>query len=119
MPDECASMRSMARWVLPVLVGPSTAVTPAPRAWASRLIGDEKEIGIFIQRQGSDLSFLCSDKSLACHMRGLSCAASLCRYLRRRGTWRSKPRLAMRTAGFFAEDLPRAIFAHHSCEGWA
>lgn len=24
-------MRSMARWVLPVLVGPSTAVTPAPR----------------------------------------------------------------------------------------
>ena len=28
MPDECASMRSMARCVLPVLVGPSTAVTP-------------------------------------------------------------------------------------------
>ena len=32
------SMRSMARWVLPVLVGPSTAVTPAPRA--RRVAGD-------------------------------------------------------------------------------
>ena len=32
MPEECASIRSMARCVLPVLVGPSTAVTPAPRA---------------------------------------------------------------------------------------
>src|SRR5215472_11823974 len=46
MPDECASMRSIARWVLPVLVGPSTAVTPAPRARASRATGEEKEIGI-------------------------------------------------------------------------
>src|SRR5262245_51113122 len=46
MPDECASMRSIARWVLPVLVGPSTAVTPAPRARASRLLGEEKEIAI-------------------------------------------------------------------------
>src|SRR3954451_13486340 len=110
-------MRSMARWVLPVLVGPSTAVTPAPRAWASRFIGDEKEIGIFIQGQVWDLSCLCSDKSLACHMRGLSCAASLRRYLRRRGTWRSQPHLAMRIEGFFAEDLPAAIFADHSCEG--
>ncbi len=41
MPDECASIRSMARWVLPVLVGPSTAVTPAPgacrwTAWAEK-----------------------------------------------------------------------------------
>ena len=26
-PDSCATMRSMARCVLPVLVGPSTAVT--------------------------------------------------------------------------------------------
>src|ERR1700681_1623861 len=34
-PDECASIRSIARWVLPVLVGPSTAVTPEPgaRSW--------------------------------------------------------------------------------------
>ena len=32
MPEECASIRSIARWVLPVLVGPSTAVTPAPGA---------------------------------------------------------------------------------------
>src|ERR1700712_792172 len=31
-PEECASIRSIARWVLPVLVGPSTAVTPAPGA---------------------------------------------------------------------------------------
>src|SRR5580658_10030610 len=36
----------MARWVLPVLVGPSTAVTPAPRARRSRSAGGEKEIGI-------------------------------------------------------------------------
>ena len=36
----------MARWVLPVLVGPSTAVTPAPRARPSRLVAGEKEIGI-------------------------------------------------------------------------
>src|SRR5262245_2691881 len=49
MPDECASMRSMARWVLPVLVGPSTAVTPTPRARASRLWGAEKETGITIR----------------------------------------------------------------------
>ena len=45
-PDECASIRSSARWVLPVLVGPSTAVTPAPRARRSRLIEGAKEIGI-------------------------------------------------------------------------
>src|SRR5664279_3568161 len=34
-PEECATIRSMARCVLPVLVGPSTAVTPAPgaRSW--------------------------------------------------------------------------------------
>ena len=31
IPISWASMRSMARWVLPVLVGPSTAVTPRPR----------------------------------------------------------------------------------------
>src|SRR5262245_64077991 len=42
-------MRSMARWVLPVLVGPSTAVTPAPRARASRFWGAEKETGITIR----------------------------------------------------------------------
>src|SRR5260370_32795410 len=39
-------MRSMARWVLPVLVGPSTAVTPAPRPPGLRLVGDENEMGI-------------------------------------------------------------------------
>jgi hypothetical protein len=31
---------------LPVLVGPSTAVTPVPRAPESRLAGEEKEMGI-------------------------------------------------------------------------
>src|SRR5258707_8856661 len=46
IPLECPSMRSIARWVLPVLVGPSTAVTPEPRARASRATGEEKEIGI-------------------------------------------------------------------------
>ena len=40
------SIRSIARWVLPVLVGPSTAVTPVPRARASRLLGEENEIAI-------------------------------------------------------------------------
>lgn len=39
-------MRSMARCVLPVLVGPSTAVTPAPRAPESRLLEEKKEMGI-------------------------------------------------------------------------
>ena len=29
-PVSCATMRSMARWVLPVFVGPSTAVTSRP-----------------------------------------------------------------------------------------
>src|SRR5215469_7126004 len=46
MPDEWASIRSMARWVLPVLVGPSTAVTPWPRATGSREVTEEKEMGI-------------------------------------------------------------------------
>jgi hypothetical protein len=46
MPEEWPSMRSMARWVLPVLVGPRTAVTPAPRAPESRFDGEEKEMGI-------------------------------------------------------------------------
>src|SRR5712671_6859651 len=41
-PDECASMRSMARCVLPVLVGPSTAVTPAPGARSAPYVEGEK-----------------------------------------------------------------------------
>ena len=44
-PELCANMRSIARWVLPVFVGPSTAVTPAPRARVS-LAWVEKEIVI-------------------------------------------------------------------------
>src|SRR6185436_11776618 len=46
MPLECASMRSIARCVLPVLVGPSTAVTPAPRARTSRAEWEENDIDI-------------------------------------------------------------------------
>src|SRR5215469_3651978 len=46
MPEECASIRSMARCVLPVLVGPNTAVTPEPRARSSRSALGENEIGI-------------------------------------------------------------------------
>src|SRR5215510_3066365 len=56
MPEECASMRSIARWVLPVLVGPSTAVTPTPRARASRLWGAEKETGISGERPVSQFA---------------------------------------------------------------
>ena len=36
MPVSCPSMRSMARWVLPVLVGPSTAVTLRARSDGGR-----------------------------------------------------------------------------------
>src|SRR6201996_9458318 len=43
MPEECASRRSIARWVLPVLVGPSTAVTPAPGARSLENKGGEDE----------------------------------------------------------------------------
>src|SRR5690242_8549695 len=48
IPDEWASIRSIAKWVLPVLVGPSTAVTPAPRAPLSRATGEAKESAIGI-----------------------------------------------------------------------
>src|SRR5437764_8267947 len=44
MPEECASIRSIAKWVLPVLVGPSTAVTPAPGARSLPNEGGEKAI---------------------------------------------------------------------------
>src|ERR1700761_639312 len=43
IPEECAHIRSMARWVLPVLVGPSTAVTPAPGARSLENKGCEDE----------------------------------------------------------------------------
>jgi len=46
-PDECASIRSMARWVLPVLVGPSTAVTPKPGARSLANVGAEEEKTMF------------------------------------------------------------------------
>src|SRR5262245_36451375 len=65
MPVECPSMRSIARWVLPVLVGPSTAVTPAPRARASRLVGDENEMGIDVLNSNGEvcaLSVFASDR---------------------------------------------------------
>jgi hypothetical protein len=43
-PDECPSIRSIARCVLPVLVGPSTAVTPAPGARSAAYVEGEKAI---------------------------------------------------------------------------
>src|ERR1700730_8519342 len=55
IPEEWASIRSMARCVLPVLVGPRTAVTPAPRARASRATGEEKEMGISCPEGGMGL----------------------------------------------------------------
>jgi hypothetical protein len=58
LPEECASMRSMARCVLPVLVGPSTAVTPAPRAPVPRLVEEEKEMGINGRKPGRQLMLL-------------------------------------------------------------
>src|SRR4051812_43645579 len=45
-PEECATIRSIARWVLPVLVGPSTAVTPKPGARPSEGIGAIEEKGM-------------------------------------------------------------------------
>src|SRR5882672_11756239 len=48
IPVEWPSMRSIARWVLPVLVGPRTAVTPTPRARASRFAAGENETGMDI-----------------------------------------------------------------------
>src|SRR6202789_3061026 len=38
MPDLCASMRSMAKWVLPVLVGPRTAVTREAAAFGDLVL---------------------------------------------------------------------------------
>src|ERR1700736_4402458 len=48
-PEECASMRSIARWVLLVLVGPSTAVTPAPGARSLANVGAEEEKAMFLR----------------------------------------------------------------------
>src|SRR5205807_4516275 len=59
MPEEWPSMRSMARWVLPVLVGPSTAVTPAPRALEPRLVEEEKEMGINGRKLGDNQGCCC------------------------------------------------------------
>src|SRR4051794_31584033 len=57
-PEECASIRSIARWVLPVLVGPSTAVTPLPGARPLEKPGGEDEMLIFARisasREGQD-----------------------------------------------------------------
>src|SRR5215213_10828291 len=66
MPLEWASIRSIARCVLPVLVGPSTAVTPAPRTRASREpFGDEKEMVIQCPEKCQQ-----SDDGAACRFEG-------------------------------------------------
>src|SRR5437762_2051112 len=46
-PEECATIRSIARWVFPVLVGPSTAVTPKPGARPFEGVGADKEKAMF------------------------------------------------------------------------
>src|ERR1700675_1295775 len=73
IPDEWPSMRSMARCVFPVLVGPSPAVTPAPRAPKSRLVAEEKEIGIKWQNFWPELTWTSVPQ---CD--GRSAVASLC-----------------------------------------
>ena len=40
MPVSCSSMRSMARWVLPVFVGPSSATTTAERLDGLEFMGE-------------------------------------------------------------------------------
>src|SRR3954451_24346602 len=52
-PEECASIRSIARWVLPVLVGPSTAVTPLPGARPFEKPGGDEEKLIFARISAS------------------------------------------------------------------
>ena len=46
MPEECESIRSIARWVLPVFVGPKTAVTRVALS-AGRKIWLEERKGTF------------------------------------------------------------------------
>src|SRR3954463_14913398 len=46
-PEEWPSIRSIARCVLPVLVGPSTAVTPAPGARSEPNVAWEGEKAMF------------------------------------------------------------------------
>ena len=50
----------MARWVLPVLVGPSTAVTPAPRArdWAFGFCEKDRDITLRFRDGGGAEGFL-------------------------------------------------------------
>src|ERR1700759_3723769 len=65
-PDECASRRSIARWVLPVLVGPSTAVTPLPGARScARSKGEAAERGEKAIRYCEFVCRLCQRKCRA------------------------------------------------------
>ena len=55
MPDECASSRSIARWVLPVFVGPSTAFTREGKPDMERglgLIAANASAGTRLSRRG-------------------------------------------------------------------
>src|SRR5215470_7147150 len=64
MPEEWPSMRSIARWVLPVLVGPSTAVTPEPGARSEGNVDvEEKAICQDISVVSREMSFAGSDRS--------------------------------------------------------
>src|SRR5690348_11567246 len=81
IPDECASIRSMARCVLPVLVGPSTAVTPAPGARSLANVEGDKAIFFRVFSSGAYLLVIArSDSDEAIHASASSemdCFASL------------------------------------------
>src|SRR3974377_2315448 len=61
MPTSWASRRSMARWGLPVLVGPRTAVTPRPRTGPE--LGRGRLILAFLGPTDSVSACICSDRN--------------------------------------------------------
>src|ERR1700726_2226555 len=75
MPEECASIRSIARWVLPVLVGPSTAVTPAPGTRPLASVGGDDEKAMFYWVSASLEIYNCVIMRRLCD-RGLSSRTS-------------------------------------------
>src|ERR1043166_659116 len=107
MPEEWASIRSMARWVLPVLVGPRTAVTPTPRARGSRLMDGANVTGIAgvrnqVSGSGSDKR-LDATSDVRCRMSGAECRVSRV--------------LARRDAQYPIPDTPRPVPRCDGLEG--
>src|SRR5882757_8757627 len=67
MPEEWPSMRSMARWVLPVLVGPRTAVTPRARIGGGSTVGIIKGNGsrwLGVVEQGETAKRPCLERNM-------------------------------------------------------